>query len=127
MTKIRLITWNVNSVRARLAIIERLLDQYNPDILCLQETKVQDHIFPTDIFDKYGLKHHGLAGQKSYHGVATLSKYLFRRPTGSIGAKRAMPATSKQYLTMVLCSTISMFLLVVIYRILFLMKNLHIR
>jgi exodeoxyribonuclease-3 len=74
MTKIRLITWNVNSVRARLAIIERLLDQYNPDILCLQETKVQDHIFPTDIFDKYGLKHHGLAGQKSYHGVATLSK-----------------------------------------------------
>lgn len=74
MSKIRLITWNINSVRARINIVERLLAEYNPDILCLQETKVQDHMFPTAIFDKYGLKHHALAGQKSYHGVATMSK-----------------------------------------------------
>jgi len=74
MTKIRLITWNINSVRARLPSVEKLLSDYNPDILCLQETKVQDHMFPTDIFTEFGLKHHALAGQKSYHGVATLSK-----------------------------------------------------
>lgn len=74
MSKIRLVTWNINSVRARLPSVEKLLSDYNPDILCLQETKVQDHMFPTDVFNKYGLTHHALAGQKSYHGVATLSK-----------------------------------------------------
>ncbi len=74
MTQIRLITWNINSVRARLHLIDQLMNEYNPDILCLQETKVQDHMFPTDIFNEQGLTHHALAGQKSYHGVATLSR-----------------------------------------------------
>jgi len=74
MSQVRLITWNINSVRARLPIVEKLLADYNPDILCLQETKVQDHMFPLDVFNQYGLNHHALAGQKSYHGVATLSK-----------------------------------------------------
>jgi exodeoxyribonuclease III len=74
MSKIRLITWNINSVRARLDIVDKLIADYNPDILCLQETKVQNHMFPTDVFHKHGLNHHAIAGQKSYHGVATLSK-----------------------------------------------------
>ncbi len=74
MSQVRLITWNINSVRARLPIVEKLLADYNPDILCLQETKVQDHMFPLDVFNQYGLNNHALAGQKSYHGVATLSK-----------------------------------------------------
>lgn len=74
MGKLRLITWNINSVRARVHIIEQLMQEYNPDILCLQETKVQDHMFPVDVFNKHGLVHHAIAGQKSYHGVATLSK-----------------------------------------------------
>jgi exodeoxyribonuclease-3 len=42
----RLITWNINSVRARLPIVEQLVRTYQPDVLCLQETKVQDHMFP---------------------------------------------------------------------------------
>lgn len=79
MSKIRLITWNINSVRARIHIVEQLLSTYNPDILCLQETKVQDHMFPTDVFDKYGLNHQAIAGQKSYHGVATLSRIPITR------------------------------------------------
>ncbi|MCP5382897.1 MAG: exodeoxyribonuclease III [Kordiimonadaceae bacterium] len=74
MSKIRLITWNINSVRARLDIVDRLLAEYKPDILCLQETKVQNQMFPADVFNKHGLIHHALAGQKSYHGVATLSR-----------------------------------------------------
>lgn len=74
MSKIRLVTWNINSVRARAGIVEKLLDEVNPDILCLQETKVQNHMYPTDVFEKFGLKHHAIAGQKSYHGVATHSK-----------------------------------------------------
>lgn len=79
MSKIRLITWNINSVRARTHIVEQLLREYNPDILCLQETKVQDHMFPGDLFNKYGLTHHAVAGQKSYHGVATLSRIPIAR------------------------------------------------
>ncbi|MDG1438523.1 MAG: exodeoxyribonuclease III [Emcibacteraceae bacterium] len=74
MSRIRLITWNINSVRARLDIVDRLIADYSPDVLCLQETKVQNHMFPTDVFNKHGLTHHAIAGQKSYHGVATLSK-----------------------------------------------------
>lgn len=70
----RLITWNINSVRARLGIVEQLIKTYDPDVLCLQETKVQDHMFPTGFFEDMGLPHLAIHGQKSHHGVATASK-----------------------------------------------------
>ncbi|NOZ41711.1 MAG: exodeoxyribonuclease III [Alphaproteobacteria bacterium] len=74
MTAIRLITWNINSVRARLDLVDRLIRDYHPDILCFQETKVQDHMFPGDFFTERGYCHQAIAGQKSYNGVAILSR-----------------------------------------------------
>ena len=66
-------SFNVNSLRARLPIVLRWLTEHQPDILCLQETKVQDIDFPADEFDKTVYKY-VFKGQKSYNGVATFSK-----------------------------------------------------
>lgn len=74
MKKIRLATWNVNSVRAHADAVQRFIAEFDPDILCLQETKVVDGAFPTAMFSDLGLVNHALYGQKSYHGVATFSK-----------------------------------------------------
>jgi exodeoxyribonuclease III len=67
-------TWNINSVRLRLPIVERLLTEYAPDVLCLQETKCPDDQFPTATFRKLGYEHVAISGQKGYHGVATISR-----------------------------------------------------
>ena len=42
----RIVTWNINSVRLRIGLLERLIAESDPDVLCLQETKVQDDAFP---------------------------------------------------------------------------------
>ena len=67
-------SWNINSVRARIDIVEQLLRQEAPDILCLQETKVVNETFPTDMFRRMGYVHQVLNGQRMHHGVAILSK-----------------------------------------------------
>ena len=66
-------TFNTNSIRARLPIITGWLARERPDILCIQETKVQDKDFPVEPFEAAG---YGAAfrGQKSYNGVAILSR-----------------------------------------------------
>jgi exodeoxyribonuclease-3 len=66
-------TFNTNSVRARLPIILDWLEQQGPDVLCVQETKVQDKDFPSDAFETAGYQAL-FRGQKSYNGVAILSK-----------------------------------------------------
>ena len=71
---LRIATWNINSVRFRLDIVERFLRDHAPDVLCLQETKVIDSDFPHDMFDALGYRHRLLNGQKMHHGVATLSR-----------------------------------------------------
>jgi exodeoxyribonuclease-3 len=78
MQKVKLATWNVNSVRFRIQLIARFLREAQPDVLCLQETKVTDDLFPAAAFHKLGYVHHALHGQKAYHGVAILSKTPFR-------------------------------------------------
>ena len=67
-------TWNINSVRLRIGLVERYLEQHQPDVLCLQETKVRDGEFPFAAFHKAGYKHVAINGQKGYHGVAIASK-----------------------------------------------------
>ncbi len=74
MTKIKIGSWNINSVRARVELVGRLLDDEQPDILCLQETKALDVVFPADLFHSRGYIHHELNGQKMHHGVAILSR-----------------------------------------------------
>ncbi len=66
-------TWNVNSIRTRLSQIIDWINQVNPDILCLQETKVIDDSFPIEPFKKLGYSIE-VYGQKSYNGVAIISK-----------------------------------------------------
>ena len=72
--RLRIATWNVNSVRVRLDHIARFVAEAQPDVLCLQETKVEDRNFPLDPFRDWGYAHHAVAGQKSYNGVAMFSK-----------------------------------------------------
>lgn len=71
----RIASWNINSVRIRLEHIKRFCAEKNPDILCLQETKVQDSLFPIDELKSYGFDYINFRGEKSYNGVAILSKF----------------------------------------------------
>lgn len=70
----RLITWNINSVRARLDLLKQLIHLKNPDIICLQETKVEDHSFPKAEIKAMGYEYFSIKGQKTHHGVAILSR-----------------------------------------------------
>jgi exodeoxyribonuclease-3 len=72
-TRLSVVTWNVNSLRARLPSVLRWVREHKPDVLCLQETKVRDEDFPLDDFTILGY-HEALYGQKSYNGVAILSR-----------------------------------------------------
>jgi exodeoxyribonuclease-3 len=69
----KLATWNVNSLKVRLPQVTDWLDLNQPDVLCLQETKVQDVNFPIDAIAAIGYQS-AYIGQKTYNGVALLSK-----------------------------------------------------
>jgi len=66
-------SWNVNSVRARINNILSYLKKYQPDILMMQEIKTEEKNFPTKQFEDIGYNSL-VSGQKSYNGVAFLSK-----------------------------------------------------
>lgn len=76
---LKIATWNINSVRLRLPLALRLLRRHDPDILCLQETKVVNDLFPGDPFREAGYLHQAIHGQKGYHGVAILSRLPFMK------------------------------------------------
>ena len=78
--RLKLVTWNINSVRLRMPIVEKLIDEVAPDVICLQETKCPDANFPENAIRKAGYEHIAINGQKGYHGVATLS----RRPLSNV-------------------------------------------
>ena len=71
---IKIASWNINSVRFRIGIVERFLREAAPDVLCLQETKVMDADFPHAAFHALGYRHVMLHGQRMYHGVAIVSR-----------------------------------------------------
>ena len=68
----RIVTWNVNSIRAREDRVLNWLDQYRPDVLCLQELKCTEEQFPFDGFDSLGYQV-AIHGQKTYNGVAVVT------------------------------------------------------
>jgi exodeoxyribonuclease-3 len=72
--RLRITTWNANSVRLREAALRRIVAELRPDVLCLQETKVEDLRFPKEMVEALGFSHLYLHGQKAYHGVAILSR-----------------------------------------------------
>ncbi len=69
----KIATFNCNSVRKRMPIVLQWLADNRPDVLALQETKVQDHEFPREAFVEAGY-HVSFRGMKSYNGVATLTR-----------------------------------------------------
>lgn len=71
---LKIATWNVNSIRIRENLLARFVNTCKPDVLCLQETKVDDPLFPHGIVRTLGFKHVVFSGEKSYNGVAILSK-----------------------------------------------------
>ena len=71
-------TWNINSVRLRADQVTRFLTDQAPDVLCLQEIKCAEELFPHEVFEAAGYAHRAVHGQKGYHGVATVSRIPFR-------------------------------------------------
>ena len=74
---LRLATWNINSVRLRIDNVRRLIAEWAPDVLCLQETKTPDELFPREAFEALGYRHRLVHGMKGYNGVAILSRLPF--------------------------------------------------
>ncbi len=71
---LRIVTWNINSVRLRMPLIGKLVELARPDVLCLQETKCPDEAFPAEALKAMGFAHQAFHGMKSYNGVAVLSR-----------------------------------------------------
>jgi exodeoxyribonuclease-3 len=82
----KLATWNVNSIRMREARLVDWLDRHQPDVLCLQETKVEDDRFPREPFAARGYQL-ALHGQKTYNGVAIASRLPMRDVVRGIGGE----------------------------------------
>lgn len=78
-----LATWNINSVRLREGLVQKLLREEGPDVLCLQECKSPVDLIPTEGFAELGYPHMVARGQKGYNGVAILS----RLPIEEVGAE----------------------------------------
>lgn len=70
----KIVTWNVNSLRLRLPLVEKLTDELAPDVLCLQETKCPDELVPHEDLHRLGWSYVAHHGQKGYNGVAILSR-----------------------------------------------------
>jgi exodeoxyribonuclease-3 len=75
--RLKLTTWNINSVRLRINLVAKFIKAVRPDILCLQETKCPDDAFPLKRFKRLGYENVALNGQKGYHGVVVLSRLPF--------------------------------------------------
>ena len=80
----RIVTWNVNSLRARLGRVERWLASFQPDVVCLQETKLSDEAFPRTTFEALGYEcfHYG---QGRWNGVGILSRVGLKKPVAGFG------------------------------------------
>ncbi|HWL80136.1 MAG TPA: exodeoxyribonuclease III [Roseomonas sp.] len=74
MPTLRIVTWNINSVRLRLPLLTDLVRDLAPDVICLQETKCPDDLFPHDGIAALGFQHRAQRGMKGYNGVAILSR-----------------------------------------------------
>ena len=77
---LKIVSWNINSVRLRAPNVEAFVAAEQPDVICMQETKCQDGEFPEKAFREMGLPHLVLNGQKGgHHGVAIASRLPIER------------------------------------------------
>ncbi len=105
MCVVKLATWNVNSIIARLPLVLRWLADAQPDVLCLQETKCTDERFPKDAFAELGYEAE-VFGQPTYNGVAILSRLPLTNvhknlPGDDEGAQRRLLAATIEGCTVV--------------------------
>lgn len=84
----RIASWNVNSLRARLDHTAEWLKTNQPDVLCVQETKVVDDDFPADTFARLGYEA-AYIGEKTYNGVALLSRHTIKDISYGLGSAQA--------------------------------------
>lgn len=95
----KLISWNINSLRLRLPLLKKLVKEVNPDVICLQEIKVEDALFPLLEVKSLGFEFVEFSGEKSYNGVAILSKFPLTKvekiDIENYGHKRHISATVK--------------------------------
>lgn len=75
MDGLKLVSWNVNSVRIRMGLLSVLAEKEQPDVVCLQEVKAKEEDFPFEEIKNLGFEHIALYGMAGYNGVAILSKY----------------------------------------------------
>jgi len=75
---LRIATWNVNSLRVRMPHLEEWLETQKPEVVALQETKMEDTVFPSEALKALGYEVI-FSGQKTYNGVALLSRYGFEK------------------------------------------------
>ncbi len=73
--KLSILSWNVNSIRKRLDGFARLVETTDADVICLQETKVTNVLFPAGEIAAMGYPHQAVVGQAGYNGVAILSRW----------------------------------------------------
>lgn len=71
---LRVVSWNINSIRKRIDQLARLAEDHGPDVVCLQETKCGDDCFPHQAMADIGFTHRAVYGYGGYNGVAILSK-----------------------------------------------------
>ncbi len=76
----RVMTWNINSVRLRLPLLLEIIDKQKLDVFCLQETKTRDEFFPVEALEEVGYKYHHFTGMKGYNGIAIFSKIPLSNP-----------------------------------------------
>src|SRR5690606_15151273 len=93
---VTLATWNINSIRARLDLMRDFLEQYSPDILCLQETKVRDDQFPHELFEVMGYTTRLIKGQPGYNGVAIFAATRSSCRKNAISAAATTAAISRR-------------------------------
>ncbi|NBV07466.1 MAG: hypothetical protein EBS06_09595 [Proteobacteria bacterium] len=93
----KIISWNINSVRLRFSLLAKLAEIEKPEIICLQEIKVEDSLFPLKEVKKLGYEFIEFSGEKSYNGVAIISKIPLKNISKidvcNYGHKRHISAT----------------------------------
>tara|TARA_B100000900_G_C20526824_1_gene694533 strand:- start:39 stop:872 length:834 start_codon:yes stop_codon:yes gene_type:complete len=75
---LKVISWNINSIRIRLEQLQKIVEELDPDIICLQETKCENDKFPLGSVQDLGYKYVAYKGQPSYNGVAIISRIKFK-------------------------------------------------
>jgi exodeoxyribonuclease III len=105
---LKIATWNVNSITARLPNVLKWLEVSRPDVLCMQETKITDDKFPAEAFGELGYTSEAF-GQRTYNGVAILSN----TELGEI--QRGFPQDDPDAHCRLLCATIKGIRIVNVY------------